>query len=381
MILFFISFFLLFTLVNYYIIRRGNQSLEGAPKAVRILFIILMLIASLSYVVARSLFAQSGTIFYDYLLFVGALWYPFLMYGILSILILDLIRYILKKRSSEIFSNYERYKKLKLRIFSILSIFIIILVSYGYINAQNIQVKTFDLTFPKGNGELDNLNFVFFSDSHLTPINDRVFADRLVKEVNKLNSDLILLGGDIIDDNTINLDRHNISTKLRKLKSVHGVYTCNGNHEYIVGIDEAQDYLAKSNIVVLRDSVLVIANSLQVISRDDRQRNRFSDGQRKSLKELVDLSSKNLPSILLDHQPFELDSTAYYGLDLHLSGHTHHGQMVPANLITSMIYEISWGFVRKGRTNYYVTSGVGTWGPPVRIGSDAEIILFRIKFE
>ncbi|MDP3831552.1 MAG: metallophosphoesterase, partial [Ignavibacteriaceae bacterium] len=311
MILFFISFFLLFTLVNYYLIRRGNQALEGASKLVRIVFTIVTIIASLSYVGARSLFANSGTILYDQLLFIGSIWYVFLMYGVISILILDFVRYILKKSKSKLIENPGFYKKTKLQIFSFISLSITLLVLYGYFNAQNIKVKTFELTFPKGEGNLESLNIVFFSDSHLTPINDGIFADRLVQEVNQLNPDLILLGGDIIDDNSMNLDRHEISTKLKKLKSLHGVFTCNGNHEYIVGIDEAQDYLAKSNIVVLRDSVLVIANSLQVISRDDRQRNRFSDENRKSLRELVNSSNKNLPSILLDHQPFDLDSSAY----------------------------------------------------------------------
>ncbi|HRI45537.1 MAG TPA: metallophosphoesterase [Ignavibacteriaceae bacterium] len=381
MILFFLTFFILFSLVNYYIIRRGLQALEIAPKFFRILFLIVVLIASLSYVFARAVFANSNTDFYDFLLFVGSIWYAFLMYGIIAIILSDITRFIIKKTKPYLFEDIQKYKKIKLYTFFVVSIFISGLVLYGYNNAQNIKVKEFFFSFQSEKSELKNLRIVFFSDSHLTPINDGVFAEKLIKTVNSLNPDLILLGGDIIDDNSNNLNRHNISEKLKQLRAPLGIFTCNGNHEYIVGIDDAQQYLEKSNIIILRDTVLTIANTIQVISRDDRQRNRFVGSQRKSLKELNENVNKDYPSILLDHQPFELDSSAYYGVNLHLSGHTHHGQMIPANLITSMIYEISWGYGKKENTHFYVTSGAGTWGPPVKIGTDAEIILFNIKFD
>ncbi|MGE5797118.1 MAG: metallophosphoesterase, partial [Ignavibacteria bacterium] len=84
---------------------------------------------------------------------------------------------------------------------------------------------------------------------------------------------------------------------------------------------------------------------------------------------------------LLDHTPFNLEEAERNGIDLQLSGHTHHGQIFPLNLITKLIYEVSRGYLKKGNTQYYVTSGVGTWGPPVRLGSDTEIVNLKIKFE
>ena len=90
---------------------------------------------------------------------------------------------------------------------------------------------------------------------------------------------------------------------------------------------------------------------------------------------------KNYPVILLDHTPFKLEDAENNGVSLQLSGHTHHGQMFPLNLITKMIYEVSWGYKKKGDTQYYVTSGAGTWGPPVRTGSKSEVVNIKIKFE
>jgi predicted MPP superfamily phosphohydrolase len=86
------------------------------------------------------------------------------------------------------------------------------------------------------------------------------------------------------------------------------------------------------------------------------------------------------PVILLDHQPFHLDETAKYGIDLQLSGHTHNGQMWPLNYVTRMIYELSYGYLKKRNTNFIVSSGYGLWGPRVRSGSRSEVLLINIKF-
>jgi predicted MPP superfamily phosphohydrolase len=86
------------------------------------------------------------------------------------------------------------------------------------------------------------------------------------------------------------------------------------------------------------------------------------------------------PVILLDHQPFELDEKVQAGADLTLSGHTHHGQIWPLNYITRSIYEVSWGYKKKGNMHVYVSSGAGGWGPPVRLGNRPEVIFVKLKF-
>jgi len=83
---------------------------------------------------------------------------------------------------------------------------------------------------------------------------------------------------------------------------------------------------------------------------------------------------------LLDHQPFNLEISAQNKIDLHLSGHTHHGQLWPFNHITKFVYEVSWGYKKKNNTHIYVSSGFGTWGPPVRIGSKSEIVFINVLF-
>jgi predicted MPP superfamily phosphohydrolase len=83
----------------------------------------------------------------------------------------------------------------------------------------------------------------------------------------------------------------------------------------------------------------------------------------------------------MDHQPFSLKTAERNGIDLQLSGHTHNGQLWPLNLFYGLIYEKAWGYLQKGATHYYISCGVGTWGPPVRINSPAEVVKIRLRFE
>jgi len=115
--------------------------------------------------------------------------------------------------------------------------------------------------------------------------------------------------------------------------------------------------------------------------REDRQRQSMTGKSRKPIAEILAGMDKEYPIILLDHQPFKLDESVQAGVDLQISGHTHHGQFWPLNLFTNAIYELSWGYEKRGNTSFYVSNGYGTWGPPVRIGNRPEIILIRLKNE
>lgn len=90
---------------------------------------------------------------------------------------------------------------------------------------------------------------------------------------------------------------------------------------------------------------------------------------------------RSLPVIMMDHQPVRLSEAAGHGVDLQLSGHTHHGQLWPAHVVTRLLYEVSYGFKRIGGCGYYVSCGFGTWGPPVRVGTAPEIVHIRVRFK
>ena len=195
-----------------------------------------------------------------------------------------------------------------------------------------------------------------------------------------MKPDIILLPGDIIDDKVEILKQRNICNELKNLKAKYGVYASTGNHEFINGVEESVKYLRELNINVLRDSIKNIDENFYLIGREDREKDRFTKDKRMELSSILKNADKNIPKILLDHTPFKLQEAEENKIDLQLSGHTHHGQFFPGNLFTKMIYEVSWGYLKKNQTNYYVSCGVGTWGPPVRIGSVSEIVNLKVKF-
>ena len=132
---------------------------------------------------------------------------------------------------------------------------------------------------------------------------------------------------------------------------------------------------------MLRDSVAKVANAFTLVGREDVSIRQFNGKKRKQLSELMNGVDTTLPVILMDHQPLRLDDVVDHGVDLQLSGHTHHGQLWPFNYISQAVYELSWGYMKKGSTHFYVSCGVGTWGPPMRTGNRPEVVHVKLKFE
>ena len=118
-----------------------------------------------------------------------------------------------------------------------------------------------------------------------------------------------------------------------------------------------------------------------VAGHEDLMKNQFAVNKRKGLDEITRELQRGLPLILMDHQPFLLELAEKNGVDLQLSGHTHHGQLWPFNYITKLVYEKSRGYLQKGNTHYYVSCGVGGWGPPVRTVSRPEIVHIKLNFD
>ncbi|MCD4692638.1 MAG: metallophosphoesterase [Calditrichales bacterium] len=255
-----------------------------------------------------------------------------------------------------------------------------LLLLTGFINALIPRIKTLELTIDKKVEGMQEINIAFASDIHLGTLIGPRRTNKIIQRINDLKPDLILLGGDIVDEDLGPVIRNNLGDSLKKLSAPLGVLGITGNHEYIGGAEAAVKYLEEHGIIMVRDTFLQIDNKFYIVGREDRDSPRFSGGGRKGLSEIIKGLDHSKPIILLDHQPFELDEKEELGVDLTLSGHTHHGQMWPLNYITKAIYEVSWGYKKKGNTHVYVSSGVGGWGPPVRIGNRPEIVLINIVF-
>lgn len=257
---------------------------------------------------------------------------------------------------------------------------LVLLVSflgYGLFNAYSPVVRTYSIKMDKGTSSISSLRIAMAADTHFGLLVGKEHAERLVKELNGLNPDIILLPGDLFDDDIQPFIDQKIDRILSNLHAPYGVYATLGNHDkYNGSMQKLIDTLERSGIHVLYDEVFTVKDQLTLVGRKDR-----IDTDRLPLEQLMRGVDLQKPVILLDHQPYELDVAKESGVDLMLSGHTHRGQIFPGNLITNAIYENDWGYLSKGKMQSIVTSGFGFWGPPIRIGSRSEIVNIEVQFQ
>ena len=217
---------------------------------------------------------------------------------------------------------------------------------------------------------------VMLSDLHLGYHNPRKELTRWVDMINAENPDFILIAGDVIDGSMRPLIEEKMAEEFHRLKAP--VYACLGNHEFYAGHPEAIQFYQDAGIRLLIDEAAVIDSNIVIIGRDDR-----TNMRRKPIKDLKDSLNSKISNpnytIVLDHQPYNLDRTEAAGVDFQLSGHTHRGQVWPISWITDHIYECSWGNHRRGKTQFYVSSGIGIWGGKFRIGTQSEYIVATLR--
>ena len=366
-------------LVNTYLTVRGYQALEAHPK-LRVWFIIFMVVATFSYIAGRTLEKSMYNPLTVSLHWLGAFWFAVMLYATLQVLLIDLARladlavpFIHKIQGTD----YPRFKFIVGT--AVAGITLLILLS-GHINAWYPKKVELTLDVPKEANGMEELRIVTVSDVHLGTIIGPRKTAKLVNTINGLNPDIILMAGDVLDEDVGPVIRQNLGDSLRKLDAPLGVFACTGNHEYIGGGEPSINYLENHGIKVLRDTSVLINDAFYVIGREDLHAN-YGDNKRKGIQKLLEGVDFSHPVIMLDHQPFHLDSVAGTGVDLQLSGHTHHGQMWPFGYITESMYEVSRGYKKKQDTHFRVSTGFGTWGPPVRTGNRPEVVVVTLRFK
>jgi len=253
----------------------------------------------------------------------------------------------------------------------------------GYFNAK--FPTTTHLTY-KTNKEISrDFKYVLISDVHLGMINCDKFMSVLKDRINAENPDFVVIAGDLFDGDPEPVINSNVGAILREIKTGYGIFAVNGNHEWIGDANVADEFLVKHGVTVLRDSSARLPFGVTIVGRED-----FSAGRpggkrigRKPLAEVVSNIDRNDYTILLDHQPKKLDEAAESGvIDIELSGHTHAGaQLWPLFLLSSRMYENDYGQYRKLNTDFYTTSGYGTWGPPIRTSARPELVVIETKKE
>lgn len=376
-----ILFFGIYAAANYYIGLRGWQGLGSYIPFInsKIYWIIFFIIAT-SYIVAMLLPSYIPTRLSDAFHIIGGYWMVIMLYLLLLLPVIDIIRWLNRRFS---FLPYSITSHEKTSFIIAVSIFVLMttVLIYGTWSARSINVVQYDIDIKKDSNKFQDLKVVMVSDIHLGNIMDNDRLTKMIDKINILEPDIVLLAGDIIDNKLAPFVDQNMHSNFLRLKSKYGVYASLGNHESITGqVDEVVEEYTKAGIKVLRDNMILIEDSIYIVGREDVSSARITKIKRKPLSEILKNADKSKPVILMDHQPSNLAEPESEGVDIQVSGHTHRGQIGPANIITSRLFEIDHGYLKKGNMHAIVSSGFGTWGPPVRIGSRSEIVQININF-
>ncbi len=288
----------------------------------------------------------------------GNSWLIFFLYALLFFVLLDLGRAVRLVPSSFLHNSWAG----TLTVFGIVAVLLV----YGGIHYNHKYRIPLEIETEK---PLDRpITIVLASDLHAGYHNRRKEVGRWVDIINAEKPDLVLIAGDIIDISVRPLLEGGFAEEFHRLNAP--VYACLGNHEYISGDEKARQFFSDAGIHLLKDSA-VQAEGIRIIGRDDR-----SNPCRAALWEIAPPDS--LFTILLDHQPYNLEEAEEAGIDFQFSGHTHHGQIWPGNWLTDLMYECAYGNHQRGDTRYYVSSGLGIWGGKFRIGTRSEYVVLRL---
>ena len=298
---------------------------------------------------------------------------PFFLYLFLFVLLLDLLLLInLLVR----IVPHERIKSSSFRSGGLLFIVCssLAVVAAGIINFNTIRTTEYQITIPAKSSDISHLRIAFVSDFHLQENTGIRFVENFASKIASVNPDLMLFGGDIVEGDRRSEKMASFERILSSIIARYGVYGVLGNHEHYAGHDEGS-FFSNSGIVILRDSMVIAGNSFVVAGRNDSHTR-----MRKSVEEIMGTIPDSLPVILMDHRPTVISQIGSHAPDVVLSGHTHNGQLFPINIITRKVYELSYGYMKKGEIHFFVSSGIRLWGPPVRTTGKSEIMVIDITF-
>ena len=323
-------------------------------------------------------------------------WFGIFLYLVLVIIISELI-ILFFKLSKHVSKGFVASKKTAAYVGLYMMVMVLLIGTFGLINSKIIHTTHYEVTVNKRTTLVDKLNIAMVADLH---IGYNIGSDQIATMAEKVNAtkpDLVIIAGDIFDNDYDAIDDpESIIRSFQSIKSKYGIYACYGNHDtdesILAGFTVSQkgykhsdprmdDLLNRSGIHLLKDESVLINDSFYLVGRRDASKTRTEDGSRKSIGDLTLMLDKSKPIILIDHQPKELQEDSDAGVDIAFSGHTHDGQLFPGNILTSLMWENSCGYLKKNNMHSIVTSGVGVWGPYMRIGTKSEITSTLVSFQ
>lgn len=366
---------LLFLLGNFYIGRKLLSVLEQFSffKHPLILWVVIGLLALASMLTLLLFDANVGGLIGK----IGSYWLSCWFLSLVIFGLTDLILTISKKITTV-------QTKTELIIWLASTLLIVALFCYGSWQAQQIKTANYQVSIDtSASNQSKKIEAVLISDLHLGYVNDVKKLEKIVTKINQMQPDVVFISGDLFDGNYKALqDPQGMEKQFKRLSSTYGTYMCWGNHDAGETFEKMRALVKASDITLLEDEMTVVGEELLVVGRKDSRPIGSQDGDRKSIQEQFKKVGNKLPKIILDHQPSNIDEYKNEN-ELILSGHTHQGQIFPFSLVTKAYFTVDYGYYRKNENSpqVIVSSGVGTWGPPMRIGTQSEIVRIDITLK
>jgi uncharacterized protein len=335
-----------------------------SPGATTLWLKISLIVLGLGFIVAMVIAAKYNNTFSRIFYTITASWYGLFLYLFLAVLIYSLF--------AATFGHLA--PTLAILLGKTLIILAVIVSAYGLWNAEQIVFTRYDVALKNLPSAWRGKHAVWISDVHLDQVHNVEYSQRIVDAIKKENPDIVFIGGDLYDGVKINEEA--AIAPFKNLKPKDGIYFITGNHEEFGDATHYVNAIKNAEIKVLNNEMINIegVNIIGVDDRDSTNKNVF-DAILSGLK-----INKNTPTILLKHEPSQLDIAEKSGIDMQISGHTHKGQVYPISYVTDLIYKgYDYGQKQYGAMQVFISSGVGTWGPPLRVGSKSEILVFNFE--
>ena len=355
--------------INFYLFQRITMAASITGNRIWILRIILIILI-LSYPLGRII--GSGNSIGISFHVIGSFWLGMMTYFFLIALAVDFMRltnFLLHWIPPSITSNPSQAGRIILNTSTLIVFTAVIL---GYFNALHPVVKEVKVKFPRFAEKSFDYHIAVFSDAHLGTLVGKKRLNYIVDKVNSINPNLILIIGDLFDESRGNIEW--ALEPLSRLQAKDGIFAVSGNHEYYHGISQSAEFMNRAGIKMLRNETIQIEGVINLAGCDDVTGLQQFGEEKAAYSELMGGAEGNLPTILMHHTPLRIEEARRAGVDMMLCGHTHSGQLWPFGYITKWIYGIAPGLSKRGDMLIYLTSGAGTWGPPVRIGAKPELV-------
>jgi uncharacterized protein len=367
---------LAFFLANVYFYIRLVWSLKPSPPILWLSGLVLCLLF-LCLPVGKYL-GRFDYNFFDYLLtLISSVWLGFTIFFATCAGIYDLFRLIWKRSpygKKFLFSERLSFGPFLMTSFLLLVIF---LGGCALREAKQIVISHIEIPLRNLPRELDGMTITQISDVHYGMLTENGRLSEIVQIVNDTHPDIVVLTGDLVDEKIAHMEQ--MTGPLSQLHSRLGKFAVLGNHEYYAGAGRVAKILGDANIHLLRNDFENLPGGLQILGVDDPTGFKRMNEPKPDFDGLISRLDPQKPSILLYHRPRGFEEAAQAKVGLQLSGHTHGAQIFPIRPLAEIWFPYVRGLHQIGESFLYVSRGVGTGGPPMRLGSPPEIVHIRLR--